>query len=95
MKNNNLNKKRDTRLLYCLSGLLALSAITPINAQTIGNVPHPASPSGAALARNVSIPMEYYTGRANIQIPLYQIESRDINIPITLSYPIAGINSPI
>lgn len=91
MKNNNLNKKRDTRLLYCLSGLLALFAITPINAQTIGDVPHPASPSGAALARNVSIPMEYYTGRANIQIPLYQIESRDINIPITLSYQSSGI----
>ena len=84
-------RKRGIGLRYGFGVLFVLATILPIHAQTIGDVPQPASPDGAALARNISIPMEYHTGRANVQIPLYTVQSRDLSIPITLTYQSSGI----
>ena len=85
------SRKRGIGLRFGFGVLFVLATILPIHAQTIGDVPQPASPDGAALARNISIPMEYHTGRANVQIPLYTVQSRDLSIPITLTYQSSGI----
>ncbi|WP_207515624.1 hypothetical protein [Longitalea luteola] len=51
----------------------------------------PPSPTAAALARFGEIPVSYYTGVANINIPLYEVKNKDISIPISLAYHSSGI----
>jgi hypothetical protein len=51
----------------------------------------PSSPEAALLGRFGDIPVGYYTGTANISIPLYTINESGVEIPITLSYHSSGI----
>ncbi|MEO1054969.1 MAG: hypothetical protein AAFX87_30325 [Bacteroidota bacterium] len=51
----------------------------------------PPSPEAAALGKFASFPVSKYTGVPNINIPLYEIRSRDISIPINISYHASGI----
>ncbi len=51
----------------------------------------PAQPSSASLMKFVDIPVSYYTGVPNISIPLYEIVSGDLKIPISISYHAGGI----
>lgn len=47
----------------------------------------PPSPNAASLGKYGDIPVSYYTGLANTSILIYSISSRDISLPISLSYP--------
>jgi hypothetical protein len=49
------------------------------------------SPDAAAFGKYGNIPVSTYTGVPNINIPLYSISNRDINIPVSLSYHSSGI----
>lgn len=49
------------------------------------------SPEAAAVTQVADIPVDLSTGRANISIPLYEINTGTIRIPITLSYDASGI----
>ncbi len=51
----------------------------------------PTSPEAALLGRFGDIPIGYYTGTANISIPIYTIKEGDLEIPITLNYHNSGI----
>ncbi|GAA3596724.1 RHS repeat domain-containing protein [Flavivirga amylovorans] len=51
----------------------------------------PPSPNAASLAQYGEIPVSNYTGVPNISIPLYNIKSGDIELPISLSYHASGI----
>lgn len=51
----------------------------------------PSSPSTAALEKYAKIPVSYYTGVPNINIPFYTIKTRDIEVPISISYHSNGI----
>ena len=51
----------------------------------------PPSPNAASLGAYGNIPVGHYTGVPNINIPLYEIVSRSIKVPISLSYHAAGI----
>ncbi|TWJ01716.1 hypothetical protein JN11_01870 [Mucilaginibacter frigoritolerans] len=51
----------------------------------------PTSPEAAMLGRFGDIPIGYYTGTANISVPLYTIKEGDLTIPINLSYHGSGI----
>lgn len=51
----------------------------------------PPSPESSSLIRNVNVPIDKYTGAANIQVPLYMIETQDISIPVMLTYQSSGI----
>ena len=51
----------------------------------------PASPNAATLGKYGDIPVSLYSGTADITIPLYEIKSGDISVPITLSYHTGGI----
>lgn len=70
--------------------------ITPANAQTIGNnlslpnVLQPA-PQSASLGRYVDIPVSVHTGVPNIAIPLCNIISGKLSLPISINYHASGI----
>ena len=49
------------------------------------------SPDMAALARNISCPINYSTGTPQISIPLYTIQSGSLTLPISLTYNASGI----
>lgn len=49
------------------------------------------SPDMAALARNISCPINYCTGTPQINIPLYTIKSGSLTLPISLTYNASGI----
>ena len=51
----------------------------------------PTSPEAALLGRFGDIPIGYYTGTANIAIPLYSIREGNIEIPLSLNYHGSGI----
>ena len=51
----------------------------------------PPSPTAASLGEYGDIPVSTYTGIPNISIPLYQIQSRDLSLPISLSYHAGGV----
>lgn len=46
----------------------------------------PAAPNTAALGRYGEIPVSYYTGQTNVSIPIYQIVSGELSVPVSLNY---------
>ena len=50
----------------------------------------PPTPEAAALTKYVDIPVSTFTGTPNISIPLYTINSRDITVPLSVSYHAGG-----
>ena len=46
----------------------------------------PPSPEASALAKYADVPVSLYTGTPKITIPLYELNERDLNLPIFLSY---------
>ena len=51
----------------------------------------PPSPNAAAFSKYGNVPVSPYTGIPNIDIPIYTISTRDIKVPISLSYHAGGI----
>ncbi|PWG82116.1 hypothetical protein [Pararcticibacter amylolyticus] len=75
-----------------LSMLLGFSMISQAQ-QTIqlsGHLPKVQTAEALAVQRYTTYPMDYSTGLPNITIPLYEIKSGDIILPITLTYHSSG-----
>lgn len=51
----------------------------------------PPSPEASALAKYGNMPVSFYTGVQQVSIPIYTVQSGDIQVPITLSYHASGI----
>lgn len=51
----------------------------------------PPSPEISSLGRYLDFPISYYTGQANISIPIHTIKAGDIELPISISYHSGGI----
>ncbi len=51
----------------------------------------PVSPQVAALSKYVDIPVTYFHGIPNIQIPIYEIDVNGFKLPISLSYHSSGV----
>jgi len=51
----------------------------------------PPSPEASALSRYADIPVSFYTGTPQIEIPLYTLKCGDLTIPISLAYHASGI----
>ncbi|WP_050701444.1 hypothetical protein [Dysgonomonas sp. BGC7] len=51
------------------------------------------NPETASLGKYGDIPMNYYTGTANIAVPLYTLNFDGLEIPINLSYNTGGIRT--
>lgn len=77
-------------VLYCLFISLA---VTKCLAQTsdIQGIIASSSPTAASLTKNIDCPISFSSGLPEIAIPLYELKSTRINVPITLSYHSGGI----
>lgn len=53
------------------------------------------SPNAAGLGLYGEIPVSYFTGIPKIEAPLYQIEDREITLPISLSYHASGFRPDV
>jgi YD repeat-containing protein len=69
-------------------GLRAQLAGSPTQPFSVNIVPP--SPQAAALAKYADIPVSLYSGTPQIAIPLYELQERKLNLPITLSYHASG-----
>lgn len=50
----------------------------------------PISPDAAAIAKYGEIPVGYFTGIPDINIPIYGIKSRELELPLSISYHAGG-----
>ena len=71
-------------LLFYYSGSMAQ---TPM----VENLWIAPTPQAADLGRFGDIPMSYYTGRANVTIPIYSFTERGVTLDINLSYDTSGL----
>jgi hypothetical protein len=53
----------------------------------------PQSPTAASLAKYGDIPVNYYSGAANISIPLFSVGAGKLQIPISLNYQFNGLKT--
>ncbi len=51
----------------------------------------PPPPTAASLGKFGDVPVSYYTGIPNISIPLYEAQSGDISLPVSMSYHAGGV----
>ena len=51
----------------------------------------PASPTAASLAKYGDIPVGLHTGTPEISIPIYNLQGKNISVPISLSYHASGM----
>ena len=51
----------------------------------------PPSPTASSLGKYGDCPVSYYTGQPIINIPIYNIKARDMEIPIYLNYETGGV----
>lgn len=58
---------------------------------TMEMIPQSLSPNAAALGKYVEMPVSHYSGLPQIGIPLYELQAKDIKVPISLSYYASGI----
>ncbi len=81
----NLSFVAKVYLLFFLTFTTAL--IAQITSLRVG-VP---SPTAASLGKFGDIPVSLYTGTPDINIPLYEVRSRSLALPVTLKYRSSGV----
>ena len=79
------------RSLYYIVFLIVLPHWGVAQEFYVGAFSIPPSPESSSLIRSINVPVDKYTGAANIQIPLYTIKTQNIQIPIVLTYQSSGI----
>jgi hypothetical protein len=63
---------------------------TPTTMPTIGS-PVPLPPNAAALGKFGDVPVGYYTGVPSITVPIYEIKTSSLDLPISIDYHAGGI----
>jgi YD repeat-containing protein len=76
--------------------LLATCMSHQLRSQTVNTMPAlsailPVSPNAASLGKYAETPVGYYTGIPNISIPIYEINTGTMKLPISISYHAGGI----
>jgi len=71
--------------------LLSLTAPPASEAQVGALRQDEPSPTAASLGEVGEVPVNRYTGQPDVSIPLYEVESRALTVPITLRYQGGGI----
>ena len=75
------------RLLLSSYAILCFSMLFAQQME-LGEIP---TPQAASIGKYGDVPMSYYTGQADITIPLYSFTLRDVTLPIYLSYDSSGL----
>jgi len=80
-------------LLFFVLGVIQSKSQNPQNINMTTNLPKmtPVSPEAASLGKYGQIPVSHYTGVPNISIPLYNIKTGEIQLPISMNYHAGGI----
>lgn len=95
-----MNRKMFSRLKWGLGFILAFVLVFPYNAysQESGYTDYTRpfdvispSPVAASLFKDVNVPVNYYTGTPQIDIPLHVIKGGKLKMPIHLKYTASGI----
>ena len=75
--------------------LLSVLLLSFVNLVSRGQAPKivPTAPEAAALAKEVNYPLSYRTGAVNISVPLTQIQSGGMSLPIGLNYHAGGFRT--
>lgn len=66
-------------------------SVNQFNVNSALGVYNVSTPNMASFQKVTHIPMSPYTGRANVTIPLYEVKSGDLSVPITISYNTSGV----
>ena len=74
-------------LYFCILSFWAIN----LSAQGIGALGHMPSPQAADLGRFGDFSMSYYTGNANVNIPIRSFTQRGITLDISLTYDTSGL----
>ncbi len=85
-------KRNCTLKLFCLVVLFTpMSLYSQVS--TSNYIPNviPPSPNAASLMKFSDVPVSPYTGTADVTIPIYTIQAKGINVPVSLSYHTGGI----
>ena len=85
--------------IYVITGLLFLFHLNVVFSQTVGSDPYkpqlksytPSTPNTASLGKFGEFPVDFSSGLVNISIPLYEIKSSKLSLPISLNYHASGI----
>ena len=83
--------KRIVRFPIVFLSAVLLLYINPLQAHIQDGAAAPGSSEATSSARNVNIPVDLSTGRANVQIPLFTVGTPNIQIPVSLNYQTSGI----
>ena len=75
----------------CQSSYGQSNSGNPVNIQSLFKNQQIDTPAAAALKQNIVYPVSYSTGLPEIKIPLYEVRSGDITLPIYLTYHASGI----
>ncbi|CAM1367974.1 exported hypothetical protein [Tenacibaculum litopenaei] len=51
----------------------------------------PPAPEAAGLSKFIEVPVSHYTGLPNVSVPIYTVEEKGVQIPISLSYHARGV----
>ncbi|HEY3406160.1 MAG TPA: PKD domain-containing protein [Ohtaekwangia sp.] len=74
--------------------IVMLLAVAIVNAQSGysgAQITIPPSPTASSIINQIDESVQLYTGILNVNLPLYTLESRDISLPIALSYNGSGV----
>jgi YD repeat-containing protein len=83
-----MNIKSTLRVIVC-----AFFVNIAVNAQNSPGLKTviPPSPNASALGKYGEVPVGYYTGIPSISVPLASLRSRELNVPVSISYHAGGI----
>ncbi len=79
---------------YLLAGILLISTaifVQPGKAQISNQTQGFQSPEASSLGKFGDMPVSFYTGTPSTNIPLYVVQSGDLEVPISLDYHASGI----
>lgn len=82
---------RTKRILFLLT--LCIAAICHSQSKPAG--PVMATPNATSLGLYGEVPVSYFTGLPTIEVPLYTIQERGLNFPLTLSYHAQGFRPDV
>lgn len=80
---------RATRIVLCLWVMVQIHQTGFSQQDRVTYVPP--SPNAASLLEYASIPVNLYTGTAQVNIPLYELKGRRLSVPVSISYHASGI----
>lgn len=88
-----MNYKMYALLVACLWFALPAKSQSGPGSLSNGFIPNviPPSPNAASLGKFGAWPVSYYTGVADVSIPVYEIKSRKLSLPVSLQYHGSGI----